>query len=391
MATTSTTQLDEQVYTFPPLIEWWVNTMGQKAMDENMIHRYMSESPFFEWSSKNGLLFEQGKFHSPTHDMCNNRKALEDNLRGRVGLEYMIVQEPQPVADKELAAQGITTGIYVIRKQDRQRAPSGARVRPPGVILEGNWELTVLGTYYTMGQNVYQAPNMFDVVENRLLSAASSLNKFIDATSILPRYAPASGYTYLPPSQPSKRNGTGSIAGSPAGSREGSVVPGLDSQSFRSGSLLPESNVSTSKATSDHDQTRLLASSLAMSIKYAHDYTDENPLVGEPGNFKFAMTEAAVKKRRAEEEAAAAEARAKKELASNSRGVSPRQDSASPKADKAVAPAAFSTETKLKAEEKRKNSASGGKRKKDRKKGMSSAGPSPTTPGPSTAPTPKAS
>ncbi|KAF2206995.1 hypothetical protein CERZMDRAFT_52040 [Cercospora zeae-maydis SCOH1-5] len=356
-------------------------------MDENMIHRYMSESPFFDWTSKNGLLFEQGKADWATYHMCNNRKALEDNVRGRVGLEYMIVQDPQPVADKELAAQGITTGIYVIRKQDRQRAPSGPRVRPPGVILEDNWELTVLGTYFIVGEQAFQAPSMFDVVENRLLSVASSLNKLIDATSILPRYAPASGYTYLPPSQGTKRTGTASVAGSPAGSREGSIAPGIDSQLLRSGSQLPESNVTTSKSLSDPDQTRLLASSLAMSIKYAHDYTDENPLMGEPGNFKFAMTEAAVKKRRAEEEAAAAEARAKRELASN---ISPKSEVASPKAGKAAAPAAFSTETKLKTEDKRKNSASGGKRKKDRKKGMSCVGPSPTTPGPSAAPTPKA-
>ncbi|KAI5368056.1 Putative mediator complex, subunit Med6 [Septoria linicola] len=390
MAAQNAPALDEIVHAMPQVIDWWVNTMGGKAMDENMIHRYMTESPFFEWGSKNGLLFEQGKVDWATHNMCNNRRALEDNLRGRVGLEYMIVQEPQPVADKELAAQGVTTGIYVIRKQDRQRSPAGPRVRPPGVILEDKWELTVLGTYFIVGQNVYQAPNVFDVVENRLLSASSSLNKLIDGAIGLPRYNPASGYSYLPPSQSTKRVPTaaGSVAASPTGSREGSVAPGADSQSLRSGSLMPEPNAAASKSTLEQDQTRLLATSLAMSMRYAHDYTDENPLIGEPGSFKFAMTEAAVKKRRAEEEAAAAEARAKKESASNSRAASPKPEAASPKVDKP--PAAFTTETKLKTEEKRKNSTSSGKKKRDRKKGMSSAGPSPTTPSASTAPTPKA-
>ena len=378
---------DEIVHAHPGIVDWWVNEMGGKAMDENMIHRYMTESPFFEWSSKNGLLFEQGKVDWNVHTMCNNRKALEENLRQRPGLEFMIVQEPQPVADKELAAQGITTGVYVIRKQDRARAPAGPRVRPPSVILEDKWELTILGTYFIVGQNVYQSPNVFDVIENRLLSAASTLNKLVDTTSILPRYNPSSGYSYLPQSQTSKRPTTGSLAGSPLGSREGSVVPGTDSQSLRSGSVLPESTIATSKSASDYDQTRLLATSLAMSINYADDYTDENPLTGEPGNFKFAMTEAAVKKRRAEEEAAAAKARAEKESSSTSRADSPRE-TVVPKVEKA--PAAFSTETKIKNDEKRKNSATGGKRKKDRKKGMSSAGPSPTTPSASTAPTPKA-
>lgn len=379
---------DELVHTHPGIVQWWVEEMGGKAMDENMIHRYMTESPFFEWSSKNGLLFEQGKVDWAIHTMCNNRKALEDNLKQKPGLEFMIVQEPQPVADKELAAQGVTTGVYVIRKQDRQRAPAGPRVRPPSVILQDQWELTILGTYFIVGQNVYQSPNVFDVIENRLLSAASTLNKFVDTTLALPRFNPASGYNYLPQSQTSKRTVTGSLAGSPSGSREGSVMPGTDSQSLRSGSMIPESTIATSKAALDHDQTRLLATSLAMSINYADDYTDENPLTGEPGNFKFAMTEAAVKKRRAEEEAAAVKARAEKESTTNTRADSPRAEPVSTKLDKA--PAAFSTEIKIKDADKRKNSASGGKRKKDKKKGMSSAGPSPTTPSASTAPTPKA-
>lgn len=378
---------DEIVHAHPGIVDWWVNEMGGKAMDENMIHRYMTESPFFEWSSKNGLLFEQGKVDWAIHTMCNNRKALEENLRQKPGLEFMIVQEPQPVADKELAAQGVTTGVYVIRKQDRQRATPGPRVRPPSVILEDRWELTVLGTYFIVGQNVYQSPSVFDVIENRLLSAASTLNKFVDTTLALPRYSPASGYSYLPQSQTSKRTAAVSLAGSPAGSREGSVVPGTDAHSLRSGSLVPDSTMATSKAASDYDQIRLLATSLAMSINYADDYTDENPLMGEPGNFKFAMTEAAVKKRRGEEEVAAAKAHAEKQSSLNSRADAARAETVPPKVEKA--PAAFSTETKIKNDEKRKNSHASGKRKKS-KKGINSAGPSPTTPSASSAPTPKA-
>lgn len=44
-----------------------------------------------------------------------------------------------------------------------------------------------------------------------------------------------------------------------------------------------------SKQTSDIDlqSIQLLTESYALSVKYVHEYMDENPIVGEPGAFKF--------------------------------------------------------------------------------------------------------
>ena len=376
MASTNPVDLDEIVHRRPDVLDWWVNSMGGQPMDENMIHRYFCESPFFDWSTKNGLVFTQGARDEHTWQMTHNRKALEDNLRKRQGVEYMIAGEPQPVADKTKAAQGGNTGIYVIRKQDRQRARDNLSARQPGVTSEDGWELTSLGTYYTVGENVFQAPSVKDVIGNRLLSAASSLSQFFDIASDLPSYNPTTGYTYL--SNPSKQISSDSAHVSPTHSREGSVAPGAEPHSQRSNSVQAESQIRTGASTANVQDTRLLVESLRMAISYGDEYVDENPLIGEPGHLSFTSSVAAVKRRKAEEEAAAAKARAERESNSNSRP-------ASPKAQKAPSPPPVFTDTKVAAKteksgkEDRRGSKVGEKLKR-RKSKMVGTAQSPTTP-----------
>ena len=86
--------------------------------------------------------------------MCADRERFEQVLRSRPGLEHMIVGEPQQTTDP---SQGPDTGVWVIRKQDRvKRAPRED-------------ELTVLGTHYIVGENIYQAPSVYDIVGNHLV------------------------------------------------------------------------------------------------------------------------------------------------------------------------------------------------------------------------------
>lgn len=359
--------LDEIVDQRPDVIDWWMQAMGGPHMDENMIHRYFYESRFFDHSTKNGLYMSQAATNLQQWDTSNNRKAFEDELRQRPGLEYMIVGEPQLVADKALAAQGVKTGVYVIRKQDRKKAPSTVSQRnpAPGVFYEGSWEITTLATYFIAGINVYQAPSVFDAVGNRLLSAASSLNKVVDIANDLPRYTPSIGYHYFP--QSTKRpNTTGSVAGSPSRSREGSVAPGGDAPSVRSGSVLPDAKLPASATTSNLNEARLMRDSLMMAIQHGDEYTDENPLSGEPGNFKFATSTAAVKKRRADEEAAAAKARAEKQSNTTSRAASP---------EKAPTPPAVFTEAKTTSKSE-KSGKTGGKIKRRKSKVNGTTNPS---------------
>lgn len=243
-----------------------------------------------------------------TWEMCNNREAFESRLKSMNGVEYLIVGEPQKIDDPALA----DTGIWVIRKQDRKKR------------VQKDDEVTVLGTYYIIGDNMYQAPSVYDIVGNRLvsyshsasdhiplliwiqLSAMNSLNKFAELAKPLPLFTPAVGYTYYPPTT-NKATNT-SQASANQSSRESSVAPNL-SQSNTAAVLesgpQPSSNTSAAQAPDPRDSFALFESFQIME-RYGDEYMDENPLRGEPGNFTFTATKERIRAKQAEAEAAKA-------------------------------------------------------------------------------------
>ncbi len=165
---------------------------------------------------------------------------------------------------------------------------------------------------------------MGEVIGNRLVSATKSLSKFLDTARTLPSFEPARGYSYIPQSSASKAAGPASTtASTPSHSREGSVVPGADTQSLRSGSLNPESASQSQGASSAQDitSTRLLASSLQQALEFSSEYMDENPLLGTPGNFSFTHSTTTIKKRTADEAAAQAAAAAKARMEKEGAGT----------------------------------------------------------------------
>lgn len=399
MAPLSAESLDEIVHRRPDINDWWL-TQGGQRMDEHVIHRYMTESPFFDWTSKNGTIFAQAKVNEEQWKLTVDRKALETHLRERPGLEYVIVGEPQPVENKALALQGMNTGIWTIRKQNRvskKKSENLGLTPPPSVLIEPNkknesmyWEVTVLGTYFCVGENVYQAPSVFDVIGNRITSAAASLNAYFDVAGGLPRYTPAAGHHYLPRAQKQTASNSATATpegGSPApGSRDESVVPDrADSQAHKSASVDGDSKQATAgQNTSNYRDTQLLNQSLDFTFLHGDEFVDENPLIGEPGNLRFATSTAAVKKRRADEEAAESKARAERESASTSRMPSPKPEKAAP-----TPPAVFSETKVAKAEKASKEDRRGGKPDKKRKKSRANNGgtaTSPTTPASATSP-----
>ncbi|KAK3056097.1 Mediator of RNA polymerase II transcription subunit 6 [Extremus antarcticus] len=295
--------LDEIVYQHPNIIAWYLATFpGATAMDENMIHRYIAESPFFDHMTNNGLAIAQSGNNLQLFNMTWNRAAFEDDLKRKRGVEYMITGAPQAVKEGEEGWAG--------------SGKTGERSTTRGLNGRVEEDLTTLGTYYLVGENMYQAPSIADIVSNRVLSATNHLAAFLSTASELPSFDPATGYTYLPHATTTKPNTAGFTSGStPARSRSTSLVPGAaDSQSLRSGSLAPDA-AQASLTGSDRAATRLLAQSLQLSLEFGSEYSDENPLHGTPGNFSFTHTAAAVKKRRADDAAAEAAAMAAKERA----------------------------------------------------------------------------
>ncbi|KAI4731005.1 MED6-domain-containing protein [Aureobasidium sp. EXF-10728] len=265
------TPLDEVQFRRPDVIGYW------QGVHENSIHAILRETPFFDPSTKNGLLWKQAEIHLPIWDLCRNRQAFETRLKQMNGVEYMIVGEPQPNSDPAL---GPDSGIWVIRKQDRRKRPQ----QPD--------EITVLATYYLVGENMYQAPSVYDIVGNHLLSAMTSLTKFTQAAAPLPLYTPATGYTYYPPATAKTLAASQALTST---SREASTAP-TPAELPSTASLDPTAQSTTSttdsKATKDTDPRaqRALQDSLQMMLHYGDEYMDENPLRGEPGNFTFSAT-----------------------------------------------------------------------------------------------------
>ena len=331
-------------------------------MDENLIHRYISESPFFDHTTKNGLTIDQARTNRRDFDVVNNRKQFEDELKRKKGDEYMIVGEPQQIAGER---QGVKNGMWVVRKQNRDFGRS-----VDGRVEE---ELTTLGTYYLVGENMYQAPSVGDVVGNRLVAATTSLSKFFETASGLASFSPTAGYSYPQTANSNKAatvSASGSVNASPARSREGSIVPGAegtDTQSLRSSSQLPESQHAGSTSTAQ--DTRLLTRSFAETLAYKDEFMDENPLLGEPGagNLRLTVTIPEIKRRRAAEEAA----RAKEAQQAASKVGTPAL-----KVEKLPSPPAVMTEAKAVREKERDKERRGSKiEKAKRKKSRPSVAP----------------
>ena len=357
--------VDETAFARPDIIQWWVD-MGGQPMEANMLHRYISESPFFDYTTKNGLAVTQGRTNAATHELIHDRARFEDTLCKQRGTEYIVVGDPQKVPDGPWP--GGTNGMWVIRKQDRDkvRAADG-RVQD---------ELTTLGTYYVVGETMFQAVSVADMVGNRLLNATTNLNKFFDRARRLPEFEPGTGFSYRPSST---KAAPGLTAASPAQSREGSVVAG-EAQSARSASVQTSNpNGAQTQNQSAFTEDRLLERSLRLAFEFGDEYVDENPVIGEPGHFAFTSSKEAVKKRKAEELAAAdaaiATAQARAEKASTR--------AANLKAEKPPSPPAVMTEGragKVDKEKKPTRMADKARRKKRRSNMQTPSQSTPATP-----------
>lgn len=365
--------LDEIQHRRPEIVQWHVTENGGQPMDENMIHRYINESPFMDNLSKNRITFDQSRTDMQTFIRVGNRKLFEDQLKRQKGIEYMIVGEPAQLPGGPKVENGVGGNtMWLIRKQNRDRVQT--------LDGTGRWhdELTVLGTYYIIGENMYQAPSVGDVIGNRLTSAVNHMAKLYDTAKKLSTFDVERGYTYLPASSNTQKatSTTGSMAGTPTKSREGSAVPGAgaETQSLRSGSLLPDSVQNLSLQGSGYRQAALLADSFGKTLEYVDDFMDENPLHGEPGTFTFPHSMQAVKKRRADAEAerATVEAAAKaKESQFNSKTATPAG-----KEQKPPSPPAVMMEKAVKEIKEREKDRRGSKTGKKRTKSRANINPS---------------
>ena len=140
--------------TIPPLDEQSWRSPGDLAvmggLHENTVLFYFARSPFFDPTSNNAILETQGLHNQNMVQHLQMRTAFEARLKTMSGLEFMIAQEPAEMTP------GAGTGVWVIRKQTRRKRPGEED------------EITVHSTYFVVGENIYMATALSNILGSRM-------------------------------------------------------------------------------------------------------------------------------------------------------------------------------------------------------------------------------
>jgi mediator of RNA polymerase II transcription subunit 6 len=145
MAQSSGTPLDEIQWREPEAVKFYGGIGAEN------VHLYFMQSPFCDPTSNNKVLELQARFNADLYPMLASRDEFEKRLKAMSGVEYLVVAGPSKT-------QPGMNPVWVIRKQRRTKVRGSSD------------EVDVLGTYFAIGENVYQAPSVLDIITCRLVS-----------------------------------------------------------------------------------------------------------------------------------------------------------------------------------------------------------------------------
>lgn len=136
----------------PPLdeIQWRSPPDFDMGIHSNSVLFYFAQSPFYDRTSNNEVLFQQGLNNPNVTPYLATRELFEGRLKTMSGLEFVVAQEPAETGP------GAGTGVWVINKQTRRKR-------------QGEDEIIIHGTYFVVGENIYMAPSMADVISSRIV------------------------------------------------------------------------------------------------------------------------------------------------------------------------------------------------------------------------------
>ena len=142
---------------------------------------YFYLSPFFDSTSSNGQLTQQLNHNPAAAARITSQADFDEALKGFRGTEYVI------------AAGSADSGVWVVRKQMR-RAPrevtlpgggggggGGGGSGSGGGAAGGKTkveDVSVMADYYIVGENIYQAPSVGAVLQNRVVGCLPTLVVF---------------------------------------------------------------------------------------------------------------------------------------------------------------------------------------------------------------------
>ncbi|KAI0397317.1 MED6-domain-containing protein [Xylariaceae sp. FL0594] len=258
MATQKEPPLDEIQWRHPQSLQ------QMQGLHSNSVLFYFALSPFFDQTSNNAVLANQAMYNPTMYHLVQTREAFEGRLREMSGLEFIVAQEPAETAP------GTGTGVWVIRKQTRRKR-------------EPEDEITVHATYYIVGENIYMAPTLAQILEFRTTTITSALNKGFPVADEARVWSPSQGHIYK-------------AAPTTANARARNLAEAKEA------TPRPEGNSSTNKTANALDSRKLETDQSALSLmrhaehsmlvhmQFGGDYEDENPITGRPGAFNLTKT-----------------------------------------------------------------------------------------------------
>jgi mediator of RNA polymerase II transcription subunit 6 len=111
------------------------------------------------------------------------------------------------------------------------------------------------------------------------LNVTNSIGKIFEEAEKYPMYSAAHGHTYTKPVQ---KVTTQKETSTSQQSKESTPMPGLEGP----GADKPITGATMEKAEKEAE-SRTLLQALQMTTRHGKEYSDEVPLTGEPGNFRF--------------------------------------------------------------------------------------------------------
>ncbi|KAI1104291.1 MED6-domain-containing protein [Jackrogersella minutella] len=242
----------------PDEIQWRHPSEAQRigGIHSNSVLFYFAESPFFDRTSNNAVVFNQAFFNPNMAHILHTREAFEGRLKQMSGLEFIVAQEPAETGP------GMGTGVWIINKQTRRKR-------------EPEDEIIVHAVYYVVGENVYMAPTLADILSFRMVTVTETLGKCFATADNARTWSPSVGHSYK--SAPSATNAKAQVLESKA------ATPMPETQETKT-------SVGSKKPVQSAVDSRLAEHSFMIHMQYGGEYMDENPITGKPGEFHLSST-----------------------------------------------------------------------------------------------------
>ncbi|KAK2063963.1 MED6 mediator sub complex component [Colletotrichum caudatum] len=253
----------------PPLdeIQWRAPEIAasMQGIHSNSVLFYFAESPFFDRQSNNAVITNQAMFNPALLKNLATREAFEGELDKMSGLEFRVLHAPADMVTG--------TGVWTIVKQTRQKNLDRNRM-----------ETRPLAYYFVVGENIYQAPTLGDILSSRIESIAEAMRKVLPATDRVRKWTPSLGHVYTQPTPPSALSRA-------TASKDGGDTPMPDGTTANATTTsAAKSAISAKKDSTKNALDRLAEESFLIHMRHGGDYFDENPITGRPGDFHFAST-----------------------------------------------------------------------------------------------------